>query len=47
VQRVKTVLPDPKAETKIDIVDCILLAKGAAHDTEVFSFDADLRVKPT
>jgi predicted nucleic-acid-binding protein len=35
------------AETKIDIVDCILLAKGAAPDTEVFSFDADLRVKPT
>ena len=35
------------SETKIDIVDCILIAKGAALDTEVFSFDADLRVKPT
>ena len=35
------------AETKLDIVDCILLAKGAAPDTEVFSFDADLRLKPT
>ena len=35
------------SETKLDIVDCILLAKGAAPDTEVFSFDADLRLKPT
>ncbi len=31
------------AETKLDIVDCILLAKGTGKDTEVFSFDADLR----
>lgn len=34
-------------ETKLDIVDCILLAKGAAARTEVFSFDADLRPKQT
>ena len=33
------------AETKLDIVDCILLAKGTAEHTEVFSFDADLRSK--
>ena len=32
-------------ETKLDIVDCILLAKGTAEHTEVFSFDADLRSK--
>jgi predicted nucleic-acid-binding protein len=31
------------AETNIDIVDCILLAKGAGEDMEVFSFDAGLR----
>jgi predicted nucleic-acid-binding protein len=30
------------AKSRIDIVDCILLAKGAAENTEVFSFDADL-----
>ncbi len=35
------------AETPIDIVDCILLAKAALPDSEVFSFDADLRAKPT
>jgi predicted nucleic-acid-binding protein len=35
------------ATTKIDIVDCILLAKGAAPDTEVLSFDIDLRTKPS
>ena len=34
------------AETKLDIVDCILLAKGMAEHTEVFSFDADLRPSP-
>jgi predicted nucleic-acid-binding protein len=34
-------------ETKFDIVDCILLAKGAAEHTEIFSFDADLRPKQT
>lgn len=33
------------AETKLDIVDCILLAKGSDDSTEVFSFDADLRSK--
>ena len=33
------------AETKLDIVDCILLAKGTAEHTEVFSFDSDLRPK--
>ena len=33
------------AETKLDIVDCILLAKGSDDNTEVFSFDADLRTK--
>ena len=31
------------AETRLDIVDCILLAKGSTEHTEVFSFDADLR----
>lgn len=30
-------------KTQLDIVDCILLAKGATAHTEVFSFDADLR----
>jgi predicted nucleic-acid-binding protein len=33
------------AETKLDIVDCILLAKGAVDHAEVFSFDGDLRSK--
>ncbi len=33
--------------TNLDIVDCILLAKGANEETEVFSFDADLRPKQT
>ena len=33
------------AATKLDIVDCILLAKGAAEDTELFSFDTHLRPK--
>ncbi len=33
------------AETKLDIVDCILLAKGFDNNMEVFSFDADLRIK--
>ena len=33
------------AETKLDIVDCILLAKGSDDNMEVFSFDADLRTK--
>ena len=33
------------AETKLDIVDCILLAKGSDDNTEVFSFDADIRPK--
>ncbi len=31
------------AETKLDIVDCILLAKGTGDDREVFSFDAAIR----
>jgi predicted nucleic-acid-binding protein len=35
------------AATKIDIVDCILLAKGSNGNTEVFSFDADLHPKQT
>lgn len=35
------------AETKLDIVDCILLAKNADGQTEVFSFDADLRPRRT
>lgn len=35
------------AETTVDIVDCILLAKGKAEHTEVFSFDDDLRPKRT
>ena len=35
------------AETKLDIVDCILLAKGTAENTEVFSFDAELRPSRT
>lgn len=35
------------AETKLDIVDCILLAKSTAEHTEVFSFDADLQPKQT
>jgi hypothetical protein len=29
------------------IVDCILFAKGSDDNTEVFSFDADLRPKQT
>ena len=29
-------------ETKLDIVDCILLAKGKGGDLEVFSFDGGL-----
>lgn len=29
--------------TSLDIVDCILLAKGAGEHAEVFSFDAGLR----
>jgi predicted nucleic-acid-binding protein len=33
------------AETKLDIVDCILLSKGSDNNMEVFSFDADLRIK--
>ena len=33
--------------THLDIVDCILLAKGADEHVEVFSFDADLRPKQT
>jgi predicted nucleic-acid-binding protein len=33
------------AKTKLDIVDCILLAKGSDDNMEVFSFDADLRTK--
>ena len=35
------------AETKLDIVDCILISKGAGENTEVFSFDADVRPKQT
>lgn len=31
------------AETSLDIVDCMLLAKGMSEHYEVFSFDADLR----
>lgn len=30
-------------KSKLDWVDCLLLVKGAGHDVEVFSFDADLR----
>ncbi len=30
------------AGTKLDIVDCLLLAKGAGENIEVFSFDAHL-----
>jgi predicted nucleic-acid-binding protein len=30
-------------ETPLDIVDCILLAKGKVECAEVFSFDDDLR----
>ena len=41
MSKAKVVLPD----TKLDIVDCILLAKGAAEDTELFSFDTHLRPK--
>ena len=35
------------AETNLDIVDCILLAKGTDENTEVFSFDAALRPRQT
>lgn len=35
------------AETKLDIVDCILLAKAAGADYELFSFDAELRQRPS
>jgi predicted nucleic-acid-binding protein len=31
------------ADTKLDIVDCLLLARSMGKDAEVFSFDADLR----
>jgi predicted nucleic-acid-binding protein len=35
------------AESRIDFVDCILLAKSDAGHDEVFSFDDDLRPKKT
>lgn len=35
------------AKSTLDIVDCILLAKGTAEHTEVFSFDSGLLSKLT